>query len=174
MRIMLTEEHIKEGLSKSYVSAIANKAGMNCETNGREFDYGIDGSIIDVKIMRNGRRCESGFKIDFQLKSTINLNVNEDEVIYSLSARNYNDLVDGEVGTPRILILYSLPEPPEDWVSVTEDNLIMRNCARWCSLYGGTPTNNTSSVNIHIPRKQILTVDEVCRLMSLVKEGEQL
>lgn len=55
---MLTEEHIKEGLSKSYVSAITNKAGMNCEVNGREFDYGIDGSLIDVKVMRGGRRCE--------------------------------------------------------------------------------------------------------------------
>ncbi|MEK5257589.1 DUF4365 domain-containing protein [Paenibacillus sp. FSL F4-0125] len=171
---MLTEEHIKEGLSKSYVSAIANKAGMNCEVNGREFDYGIDGSLIDVKVMRGGRRCESGFKIDFQLKSTINVDLKEDEVIYSLSAKNYNDLVDEEVGTPRILILYYLPELPEEWVTVTEDNLIMKNCAWWCSLHGETPTTNTSSVNIRIPRNQILTVDEVSRLMALVKEGEQI
>jgi hypothetical protein len=171
---MLTEEHIKEGLSKSYVSAIANKAGLNCEINGREFDYGIDGSIIDVKIMSGGRRCESGFKIDFQLKSSINIEVKEDEVIYSLSAKNYNDLVDDEVGTPRILILYSLPEYSEEWVTVTEENLVMKNCAWWCSLYGNKPTTNTSSVNIHIPRKQILTVDEVKRLMTLVKEGEQI
>ena len=171
---MLTDEHIKEGLSKSYVSTIANKAGMNCETSGREFDYGIDGSIIDVKIMRNGRRCESGFKIDFQLKSSINIEVKEDEVIYSLSAKNYNDLVDDEVGTPRILILYSLPEHSQEWVTVTEENLVMKNCAWWCSFYGNTPTTNTSSVNVHIPRKQILTVDEVKRLMTLVKEGEQI
>ncbi len=35
---MLTEAHIKEGLSKSYVSAIATRAGMNCAI--REYDYG--------------------------------------------------------------------------------------------------------------------------------------
>ena len=171
---MLTEEHIKEGLSKSYVSAIVNKAGMNCEINGREFDYGIDGSIIEVKIMKSGRRCESGFKIDFQLKSTVNIDLKEDEVIYSLSAKNYNDLVDNEVGTPRILILYSLPESKDEWINVTEHNLIMKNCAWWCSLEGKEPTGNSSTVNIHIPRNQIFTVDEVTRLMSLVKGGEKL
>jgi hypothetical protein len=170
---MLTEEHIKEGLSKAYVSAVANKAGMNCEINGREFDYGIDGTLIDVRVMPSGRRCESGFKIDFQLKSTVNLTVNDEEVVYSLSAKNYNDLVEVDVGTPRILIVLALPSLPDEWLSVTEERLLMKNCAWWCSLRGQEPTENISTVNIHIPRKQILSAEEVSRIMSLVKAGEQ-
>lgn len=170
---MLTEEHIKEGLSKAYVSAVANKAGMNCEINGRQFDYGIDGTFSDVRILPNGRRSESGFKIDFQLKSTVNIRVEDSEVIYSLNAKNYNDLVETAVGTPRILIVLALPQESDDWLSINEERLLLKKCAWWCSLRGKERTNNTASVNIHIPRDQILTVNEITRIMELVKAGEQ-
>ena len=171
---MLTEQHIKEGLSRAYVSAIVNKAGMDCGLEATQFDYGIDGCISDVRIGKNGRRSSSGFKIDFQLKSTINYRFENDEVIYKIEVKNYNDLIEENVGTPRILILYVLPENDEEWVSTTEERLILKNCAWWCSLKGKTITENTSTVTIRIPRKQLFTVNEVERLMSLVKEGEQL
>lgn len=170
---MLTTEHIKEGLSKSYVAAITHKAGLNYEDKSG-FDYGIDGSIGDIRILSTGRRHDSGFKIDFQLKSSINISVRDDKIIYTLEAKNFNDLVCDDVGTPRILILFYLPQEEAEWVKVTEENLIMKNCAWWCSLRGQEPTDNTSSVTIHIPRNQVLTVEELTRLMSLVKEGQSL
>lgn len=40
---MLTEEHIKEGLSRAYVLAVAHRAGFNISKS--EFDYGIDGTF---------------------------------------------------------------------------------------------------------------------------------
>ncbi|MCT1577048.1 DUF4365 domain-containing protein [Oceanobacillus kimchii] len=170
---MLTEEHIKEGLSRAFVSACANRAGMNCEINGREYDYGFDGTFIDVRVMENGRRSETGFKIDFQLKSTINLTINETEVIYSLDSKNYNDLVEVNVGTPRILVLFYLPSDSNDWLSINEERLELKKCAWWCSLKGQEPTSNVSTVNIHIPKSQMLNVEEIGKLMSLVKGGEE-
>ncbi|MFT8318825.1 MAG: DUF4365 domain-containing protein [Sporolactobacillus sp.] len=169
---MLTQEHIKEGLSRAFVSAIAFRAGFNCAI--REFDYGIDGTFIDVQTLNNGRRSESGFKIDFQLKSTIGVQIKENELIYSLEAKNYNDLVDENVGTARILIVFRLPEDPNEWTHVNEERMLFRNCAWWYSLRGKQPTSNVSSVNIHIPKENLLTVEELTHLMRSVKKGESL
>lgn len=167
---MLTEEHIKEGLSKAFVSAIATKAGMNCAV--REYDYGMDGTFIDVKIAKDGkRRIESGFKIDFQLKSTINIEIKEDKIVYPLDAKNYRDLIDEEVGTPRILILFYLPRDSDKWLKTTEEKLTLRHCAWWHSLKGEAYKTNSSTVTINIPRNQLFTVEALQRLMSIVRDG---
>lgn len=168
---MLTEEHVKEGLSQAYVSAVINHAGMDCGLSSTQFDYGIDGCISEVKVRPGGRRISSGFKIDFQLKSTVNITMNGDKISYELKAKTYNDLVDSEVGTPRILILYVLPTDNVNWVTVSEERLELKNCAWWVSLRGLAPTNNSSSITIQLPRNQLFTVDEVKRLMQLVKGG---
>ena len=69
---MLTENHIKEGLSRAYILAVAHRAGFNCSL--REFDYGIDGTFHDIKIV-NGRHVESGYRIDFQAKAVSGLHL---------------------------------------------------------------------------------------------------
>ena len=58
---MITEEHIKEGLSRAYIMAVCLRAGFNFAL--REFDYGIDGTFIELADMAGGGKVESGFKI---------------------------------------------------------------------------------------------------------------
>ena len=65
---MLTESHIKEGLSRAYILAVAHRAGFNCSLK-REFDYGIDGTFYDVKVVGK-RHVETGYNIDFQAKAS--------------------------------------------------------------------------------------------------------
>ena len=71
----MTEEHIKEQLSRAYVKAIAANAGLIL----REYDqdYGLDGKFSDIYFDKNSlgklRYCENGFGIDFQLKATTNI-----------------------------------------------------------------------------------------------------
>jgi Domain of unknown function (DUF4365) len=103
---MLTENHIKEGLSRAYILAVAHRAGVNCSL--REFDYGIDGTFHEIKV-RGGRRVESGVKIDFQAKASERCQVQSTEVVYDLEAKSHRDLTDSE-GTARILIVLALPE----------------------------------------------------------------
>ena len=40
---MLIDNHVREGLSRAYIQAIAHRAGYNGSL--REFDYGIDGTF---------------------------------------------------------------------------------------------------------------------------------
>ena len=166
----MTDEHIKEELSFAYTQAISAYAGMGCEQRRR--DYGIDGNIKEIKYSTARKRyIESGFSIDFQLKSTVNAKINNGIILYDLEVKNYKDLIDTEVGTPRILILYCLPREKNKWIDILDDELKLRKCAYWCSLKGFPDVANKNSVRIRVPEKQKFTSKELLRLMNLVKGG---
>ncbi|WP_270853504.1 DUF4365 domain-containing protein [Roseburia hominis] len=167
----MDETHIKEELSVSYVKAVSASAGMTCDIRDR--DYGIDGSINDI-VYRSSRKryTESGFAIDFQLKSTVTAEIVNNKVVYDLEVKNYKDLIERNVGRQRILILYVLPEEENQWVSISSEKTVLKKCAYWCSLRGLQDVNNSARVRIKIPDSQLLTRDELIRIMNIVKKGE--
>jgi len=167
---MLTEQHIEEGLGRAYIMAISNSAGLTCEFPIS--DFGIDGTICNISKSDDGRRFHDSYKIDFQLKSSINVELKDDVIKYALEAKNYNDLINTNVGMPRILILFKLPQDRNTWLSVNEEEMILKNCSWWCSLAGREPTPNTSTKTIDIPRSQILTPEALRTLMDCVIRGE--
>ncbi len=90
----MTDEHIKEELSFAYTQAISAYAGMGCEQRRR--DYGIDGSIKEIKYSTARKRyIESGFSIDFQLKSTVNAKINNGIILYDLACIIHETLSNG-------------------------------------------------------------------------------
>lgn len=165
---MLAENHIKEGLSRAYILAVAHRAGFNCSL--REFDYGLDGTFHDIRMVKN-RRAESGFKIDFQAKASENCQISKSDVTYALSAKNHRDLVDVDVGTPRILIVLALPKDSTEWLATSPDMLNMRRCAWWLSLRGQPPTQNATTETVRIPIGQTFDVDALTKMMARVKAG---
>lgn len=174
---MITINHQKESLSRSLIQAIAGRCGMICSY--REFDYGIDVKVCDV-IVRTDRAgsahetrryVESGFDIAIQAKSTTQFTIEDDAIVYDLEAKNYNDLRDTDVGTPRILVLLLLPSDEGQWLNLTEDQIILRRCAYWYSVLGSPETNNNSTVRIRIPRANLFTVDALNLLMQRRKDG---
>jgi len=169
----ITGEHIKENLSKAYVEAVIARAGFSyCESKN---DYGIDGTIKEV--IYNERRksyAESGFNLDFQLKSTVNAEIKGGNIIYDLRSKNYFDLIDGTVATQRILILYTMPRESEKWLQNDLDKLVLKNGAWWICLRGGEEVDNKESVRIKIPLNNLLSVNEVKRIMQCIKEGDVL
>jgi len=173
----MTEEQIKEQLSKAFVTALAADAGFILRDFGG-IDYGIDGKFCDVIITEdeNGKKrySENGFGIDFQLKASTNIKTKNGLLIYDLESKNYNDLVKTNIGTPRILIVYSMPEDRNEWLKIDRNQTILKKCAWWCSLRGQEPTTNKRKKRIEIPENNILTTKELQRLINLVKEGENL
>lgn len=168
---MLTENHIKEGLSRAYILAVAHRAGFNCSL--REFDYGIDGTFLHIKKAHGHRRVESGFKIDFQAKASHRCTISGKEISYVLSAKNQRDLVDTNVGTPRILIILALPREPSEWLKTSPSQLVMRRCAWWTSLRGLPPTRNDTAQTIKIPIQNTFDVDALTAMMGRVRAGGQ-
>lgn len=173
----MTLQHIKEQISKAYVNAIAANAGILFKDNGN-LDYGMDGKFSDVDVyLDNSNHCrfsENGFGIDIQLKATVNAQVKNGKILYDLEMKNYLDLIRTDIGTPRILIIYSLPKEREKWIEIHQDKTIVQKCAWWCSLRGEPHKVNKSKIRIAIPENQMLTSDELKNLIERVRGGEFL
>jgi len=168
---LLTLNHRQEALSRAYIHAVAGKCGLSCSF--REFDYGIDVTLHEIT-QRDSRYIESGFNLDIQAKSTINAVIEDAAIKYDLDVKNYEDLREIWVGTPRILVLLALPEPENEWASFSEDQLILRRCAYWASLKGREPTTNQESIRISVPRTNRFNAESLPQIMERLRQGNDL
>lgn len=169
----MTEEHRKECLGVAYTRAVVSYAGFNFCVS--EHDYGFDGKIIDVEYDDEYRRySESGFLIDFQIKSTVRYEIKDDMIFYDIEVKNYRDLIKRNPGNPRILILYLMPQENDDWLENDKHKLILRHGAWWCSLKGFPETDNKERKRIKIPIKNLLNKEALIRMMECVKEGGEI
>ena len=109
--------------------------------------------------------------LGFQLKATINLGKSQDEFLsFPLKIRNYN-LLRINTQTPRLLVVLDLPTDENRWVTITEDELVLRHRAYWLNLKGYEEKENESSVTVHIPKKNLFNVDNLHTLMKQSRGG---
>lgn len=165
---MLIRAHRQESLSRAYIQAIASRCGLNCSF--REFDYGIDVTVHPIH-RRENRYIETGFNLDIEAKSTFGATVTDQEVLYDLEVKAYEDLRATEIGTPRILVLLVQPENESDWTAMDEEELRLRRCAYWISLKGRAPTSNTEKIRVSIPRANRFSVEALHGIMERLRQG---
>jgi len=166
---MITEQHIQEGLSRSYIQAVAGIAGVNLVAE-REFDYGFDGTFRKVEF-RGKRRVETSFPLDFQLKCTINWSIEGDFIVYDIESKTYNDLVTRHPsGTGAVLILLCLPSESSNWVEICEDYMKVQKCCYYSKLDGSAVANENSTKRIRIPRQNILTGTAVQNILNAERD----
>ena len=93
----------------------------------------MDRDGIDLRIQAGGTMRPA---LELQLKATVNLGEARDGCFhFRLKIRNY-DLLRIETQTPRLLVVLDLPKCEEQWVTITEDELVMRRRAYWLNLRG--------------------------------------
>ena len=109
--------------------------------------------------------------IDFQVKATGNLGAPQDgRRSYSLKRRNY-DLLRVDTQTPRLLVVLDLPRDEEMWMTLTNDNLILRRRAYWLNLRGWDATSNQTSVTVHLPIINLFNAVALRELMEQSRQG---
>lgn len=167
MRRVITREHTQEALSFAYVHAIAGVAGMNLGVR-TAFDYGLDGYFEPVKIV-GGEIIPSGFNVYFQMKATTRWTHEADHVVYDLDARAHRILTDRERGQAlAILILLCLPDDDTIWLAGCEERLLLQRCCYWFRPEG-SPTGNSSTIRVRIPRVNVLTPASLRELAQLAR-----
>lgn len=160
---LITRQHAQETLSKAYIHALAAKAGVNLALEPCH-DYGVDGAFRPI-VSRDGRLVDSGFNLEFQLKSTTRWSVENDHIVYDLEAKTYNDLATREPEADGcVLILLCLPTNEEQWLETTHDALTLRNCCYWFRIEG-MPTDNKEQIRVRIPRQNLLTAESVQQIL---------
>lgn len=155
----MTEEQIKEALSRGFVRLVANRSGFKCKFD--EVDHGTDITLSEVaaRVRPDGTRrlTETGRYVDLQIKCTCEASVirGATGLKYDLEPKTYNDLVErlaDHGASPLVLLLFVLPDDGVDWLTVGDDELILRRGAYWWRPpAGASMTSNTSSIRIEVP-----------------------
>jgi hypothetical protein len=149
------------------VHALAGSAGLNLGRN--LFDYGIDGVFWPV-VRQGAELVQTGFPVEFQLRSTTNWAHEGVSVVYDLDARTHRILTNRQRSQPlAILILLCLPEDSNAWLTGDEEHLLLKRCCYWCRP-DGPPTQNTSSIRIRVPRANVLTPDSLRSIMAMARQ----
>jgi hypothetical protein len=168
----LPDTAIKEQLSKAHLHAIASHADFTCDTPGT--DYQSVDSTIGAKEWIN-ETCPLGFpRLDVQLKATSAADLKEESLIFSLDVKNYNDLRAAKRQNPIVLVVLVLPGDQAEWLVNDENSLVAKNSCYWTSLKGALATTNKTKITVHIPRSNVLSPNELLRLMIKVSRGEDL
>jgi hypothetical protein len=165
--LSITVQHTQEILCMCHIYALAGVAGVNYALKPA-YDYGVDGCFTPVTV-RGNERVQGGVSLDFQAKATINWTVAQDDIVYDLDARAYNNIVSrGPEDTTLILILLCLPGAPDAWHGASADETVLRHCCYW-HIFSGEMTENSSTKRIRIPTKNPLTPTSLLTLMEMEK-----
>ena len=150
----------KSRFSLSYIEAVASHAGFQVEEVKVDFDS-VDGTLkADF-----GKRP----RIEFQAKATARDVVRENNVHFPLSVKNYDDLR-LEAINPRILIVLVMPEPIDEWINQSDEELCLRYCAYWVSLNGGPASTNQDTITVYLP---LVNVFDSAQLTGMMQSTER-
>lgn len=161
MDALLSDADIEEAYSVAYASAVAASAGYVVAHRGFDRD-GVDITIEAGESMRP--------KIDIQLKATINLARHGSVFRFALKQGNY-DRLRIETQVPRILVVLHLPPERGDWLTISPQELTMRNCAYWVCLTGSPERDNKTTTTVEIPSANIFDTKGLQELMQMSRAG---
>ena len=164
----MTNQNIESELSYAYLHAICSKAGLSCKQGDRH----DDASGVDAEIIYRGK-LEHPYLQDIQLNiqlkaTTIQPIVTEKGFPYFLQGiKRYNRLRTNDSFIYKILVVLFLPENSNDWLTCSEEELILKKAAYWVNLYGAPEVDTTSGTTIYIPTSNILTPEALMNLVNL-------
>ena len=122
---LLTRADQKAAMSVVYAKAVAARAGYVTSIP----DLDRDG--VDLRIDAGGAMRPA---LDLQLKATARLGKpTAGSLSFALKRRNY-DLLRRDTQTPRILVVLVLPNNRDRWMTITQEELVLRRSAYWLSL----------------------------------------
>jgi hypothetical protein len=151
----------QELFGDAFLLAIAAVAGCGCSQR-RPDDDSIDWTL--------SCRLDRRPKLDVQMKTWTGDDGSTDPIRYALKVKNYDDLIAADVLCPRILVVVTVPESPDHWLTLSPEQLALRRCAYWVSLAGPPPSENETTVTISVPRENLLTVAALESMMRRINE----
>ena len=161
---LLTDSDRKERLSLVYVKALAARAGFLTSVPEPDRDS------VDLRIQAGGSRRPA---LDLQLKATTDLHEPQAGFLpFRLEIKNYSDLR-VLTQTPRLLVVFELPDDESRWMTVTAEELVLRRRAYWLSLQREhEEVVGQGTVTVHIPENNVFNVDALRDLMERSRKGE--
>ncbi len=152
----------KEYISIAYIRALASQSQALIE------EIKEDSDSVDIRLKKKMTLpdgTEFWGEIALQLKATNSSNLYHEDtqnIYYQLKVKNYNELRLQSV-SKKYLGLLILPD--KDWLDVDINRMIIKKCMYWTSLSNFPETNNSSTVQVIIPKTNQLTSDVINDLL---------
>ena len=150
----------KEKFSDAYLQAVAAVAGYGLAKPNPDTDS-VDWIVSAHSRGDTLRRP----RLEVQLKCTAQDVIRQTHLHFPLEIKNYDDLRHPNPLTPCILIVVTVPDNIEEWITQSETELSMRRCGYWVSLCGEPETLNAATVTVRVPRNQMLTPQALQEMM---------
>lgn len=145
---------IESELSYAFLHAVASKAGAACSIPGRL----SDNRGVDAQLTHWGSRERGEVDLKVQLKATARTPADSgSHLSYALQNEHYNDLRIERAAAPRILVVLFLPNSQDEWLQITESELILQRAAYWVSLRGAADATTGTTTTVYLPKSQLLT-----------------
>jgi hypothetical protein len=163
----MTRNDILAELSYAYLHAIASRAGFSCQVADRISDaHGVD-ARVGWKERFDASTVHTNDDFRVQLKATTKQPKEEDERLsYFLEDVARYDQLRARAGRyPTLLVVLFVPENEAEWLTLDHDALTAKRCAYWVSLWDAPATTNRSGVTVFLPRANILTVENLRRVV---------
>jgi hypothetical protein len=163
-----------EDMNFAYVKALCAQKGYTLNKVERDND-GVDATIECKGFPATGCVSRSS-KIDVQFKATHSKlrKLDNGDYRFVLEAKNYNQLVQNDRFVRLILIVLHMDSELSNWLEHSEDALKITKCAYWAIFAGQPSTGNKTTITVTIPQQNVLSPDELERLMIKVAKGETL
>ncbi|WP_322894048.1 MULTISPECIES: DUF4365 domain-containing protein [unclassified Yoonia] len=157
---LLSENDRKEQLSQAYVAALAAGCGYTVSIPN------LDRDSVDIQVSSGSSRRAS---VQFQLKATVSPDWSDDGLKFQLKQKNYNDLVCVRQ-VPLLLAVMVLPAQEQDWLTVSLNEMILKQCVWWHCMIGNATTDQGSK-QVLISTTNILDQKSLCDLIRRSEEG---
>jgi hypothetical protein len=128
---------------------------------------------VDARLTFTACGMYKQVEIDVQLKSVrTNLTINDGKISYSIPSDQYKKYTQKST-TQLLFILFCLPENQDEWLTLTEDELVLKKCAYWTGVKNA-PLCNRDSITIYIPQKNLLSVAQLQTIVNDISNGKEL
>lgn len=155
----ISENDVKCRISEGCFFALGSSAYFLLEKVTLDNDNGTDFRLNKLS-QRNGKTCDCGNVLDFQLKATANWKIKNKHIEYSLKSKNYNDIItrNKEGAIPLILVVMCMPTDARDRVAVLQNFLVFQRNLYWFHTNSTDLLANENSTKlIRIPTSNLLT-----------------
>src|SRR5579871_605214 len=119
----------KEQFGNAFIQAVTAVAGFALYKPSPDNDS-VDWGIAAGGEAQTPRRP----RLELQLKCTAQAPMATDTFPFELKIKNYNDLRVEKLFVPRILVVVTVPVKTEQWLELSDKQLILRHSACWLSL----------------------------------------
>lgn len=147
----LPQGNKKEEMQRAYFRAVVAKAGASFYIPN--YDCGADFVLTTPFVNQRGRTAPTTKTVYCQLKASDDCELRKDKVVYELNAESYNKFAELP-GVLAIILLLHLPKVEDEWLTVDNSALCIKNCCYWYEVPKEI-TENKCTITVKIPIDQV-------------------